>query len=234
MIRARNSERGQVLPLIALSLAVLMAFAGIAVDVGYWEYQQREQQNAADAAALGGAQQLLYSSTGCPNQSLANTAGQADAAKNGFTAGGSTTVTINNPATIGPYAGQSCAVSAQITRTGVGSWFTRLFGFTNGATESTQAVATLTANDSGCIYLLSPTTSSNFNGAEVQAPSCGILINDSANFNNAMVVIKLAIVLEGIHARFLQHQTVGEGFELPGLAVPSLIERAHAMLDALG
>lgn len=44
---------------------------------------------------------------------------------------------------------------------------------------------------------------------------------------------KLAIVLEGIHARFLQHQTVGEGFEREGVAVPALIERAHRMLDTL-
>jgi aminoglycoside phosphotransferase (APT) family kinase protein len=45
---------------------------------------------------------------------------------------------------------------------------------------------------------------------------------------------KLAIVLEGIHARFLQHQTVGEGFEREGQAVPALIQRAHQMLDTLG
>jgi aminoglycoside phosphotransferase (APT) family kinase protein len=45
---------------------------------------------------------------------------------------------------------------------------------------------------------------------------------------------KLAIVLEGIHARFLAHQTVGEGFEREGPAVLTLIERAHQMLDTLG
>ncbi len=43
---------------------------------------------------------------------------------------------------------------------------------------------------------------------------------------------KLAVVLEGINARFLQHQTVGEGFEREGRAVPVLIQRAHRMLDA--
>jgi aminoglycoside phosphotransferase (APT) family kinase protein len=43
---------------------------------------------------------------------------------------------------------------------------------------------------------------------------------------------KLAVVLEGIHARFLQHKTVGEGFEREGPAVPVLIERAHQMLDS--
>ncbi len=42
---------------------------------------------------------------------------------------------------------------------------------------------------------------------------------------------KLAVVLEGIHARFLAHQTVGEGFEREGIAVPKVIERAHNMLD---
>ena len=42
---------------------------------------------------------------------------------------------------------------------------------------------------------------------------------------------KLAAVLEGIHARYLQHQTVGEGFEQEGFAVPLLITRAHQVLD---
>lgn len=42
---------------------------------------------------------------------------------------------------------------------------------------------------------------------------------------------KLAVVLEGIHARYLQRKTVGEGFEREGEAVPVLIERAHHLLD---
>ena len=42
---------------------------------------------------------------------------------------------------------------------------------------------------------------------------------------------KLAVVLEGIHARFLQHKTVGEGFEREGQAVATLIGRAHQFLD---
>src|SRR5579875_2788802 len=42
---------------------------------------------------------------------------------------------------------------------------------------------------------------------------------------------KLAVVLEGIHARYLQRKTVGEGFEHEGRAVPLLIARAHQVLD---
>ena len=43
---------------------------------------------------------------------------------------------------------------------------------------------------------------------------------------------KLAVVLEGIHARFLQQKTVGEGFEREGPAVPVLIKRALQILDS--
>jgi aminoglycoside phosphotransferase (APT) family kinase protein len=43
---------------------------------------------------------------------------------------------------------------------------------------------------------------------------------------------KLAVVLEGINARFQQHLTVGEGFDREGPAVPVLIARAHRALDS--
>lgn len=54
----------------------------------------------------------------------------------------------------------------------------------------------------------------------------------SIGYYMAFGCFKLAVVLEGIHARFLLNQTVGEGFEREGPAVPKLIERAHALLDA--
>jgi hypothetical protein len=44
--------------------------------------------------------------------------------------------------------------------------------------------------------------------------------------------VKLAVVLEGIHARHLQHQTVGEGFEQEGQAIPTIVARANQILDA--
>ncbi len=50
-------------------------------------------------------------------------------------------------------------------------------------------------------------------------------------FYMAFGCFKLAAVLEGIHARFLLNQTVGEGFEKEGAAVPSIIQRAHRLLD---
>jgi putative Flp pilus-assembly TadE/G-like protein len=184
---APDSQRGQVMPLVAFCLVVLMLFAGLAVDAGYWSYQQRQQQNAADAAALGGAQALL--ANGCNNQTAANTAGQFDAASNGYTNGsGGVTVTVKNPAVVGPYAGQSCAVSAVVTNTKVNRFFSTILGGGNTIPVTTQAVATLVSNANGCIYLESPSQTFQLNGVNIQAPNCGILANSSTVQTNGGTV----------------------------------------------
>ncbi|WP_030171485.1 phosphotransferase family protein [Spirillospora albida] len=51
------------------------------------------------------------------------------------------------------------------------------------------------------------------------------------DFYVAFACFKLAVILEGIHARFLQNATVGEGFDKIGDAVPVLVGRAHRILD---
>jgi len=43
---------------------------------------------------------------------------------------------------------------------------------------------------------------------------------------------KLAVALEGIHARYLRRETLGGGFEREEPAVPVLIDRAHRVLDS--
>jgi hypothetical protein len=186
----RSNESGQVLPLVALCFAMLTGFAGMGVDVGYWEYQQRQQQSATDAAAIGAAQQLLYS--GCPSQANATTAGQKDAADNGFTNGSNgVTVSIANPPTTGYFSGNTCAAMAQIQASKVPAFFTRLFGYLGSGNttmhESTQAVAMVTANNDGCIYMLTPGQNTNFHGSTITAPGCAIYMNGSANFNGATV-----------------------------------------------
>lgn len=51
------------------------------------------------------------------------------------------------------------------------------------------------------------------------------------DFYVAFGCFKLAVILEGIHARYLQKATVGEGFELIGASVPVYLDRAHQVLD---
>ena len=73
----RTEERGQILVLFAGGLAVLFLVAAIAFDVGMVVLERRDQQNAADAAALAGARYVLTSPN--YNASCASAAGNAAA-----------------------------------------------------------------------------------------------------------------------------------------------------------
>ncbi|MCW2640934.1 MAG: phosphotransferase family protein [Dactylosporangium sp.] len=69
-------------------------------------------------------------------------------------------------------------------------------------------------------------------GAELAARYAAATGIDVARLNwyVAFGNYKLAVISEGIHARYLQGKTVGAGFETFGRAVPTLIERAAATL----
>ena len=60
----RHHERGQVLVLFAGALATLLIMAALAFDVGLMVLERRDQQNAADAAALAGARYVMTSANG--------------------------------------------------------------------------------------------------------------------------------------------------------------------------
>lgn len=181
-------QRGAVLPLVAICLAVLLGFAGMAVDVGFLEYKYQAQQSATDAAALGGAE-IAYE-TGC--QSTGSTgpaalAAASDATLNGYTNGSNNMlVTPNNPPASGPYASNNCAVQVTIENQAAPTFFARVLGFSTMA-ESTTAVGLASQNNPGCIWLLSTSQQSNFSNSNINTPGCDIYINNSANFSNSTV-----------------------------------------------
>jgi len=86
----------------AAAAVVLMAFAGLAVDMGMIRYQKRLQQTAADAAALAGASNLTFPGVQAGAQAASATNGFTDNTSGGAcadstnTAVGSVTVTICN------------------------------------------------------------------------------------------------------------------------------------------
>jgi hypothetical protein len=61
--RERARDAGQVLVIFALSITVLFAAAGLAFDIGRFYAERRFLQNAADAAALAGANALIQGRT---------------------------------------------------------------------------------------------------------------------------------------------------------------------------
>ena len=62
-MRTGRRERGQILPIVALALVVMLGISAFAIDVGYAYYAKRQLQSATDAAALAGAQDLPSIST---------------------------------------------------------------------------------------------------------------------------------------------------------------------------
>src|SRR5574341_1886636 len=54
----RDPERGQVLIVAVLLMAIIMGFTALAIDVGLFLEERRDNQNDADAAALAGVQYL--------------------------------------------------------------------------------------------------------------------------------------------------------------------------------
>lgn len=182
-----RGERGFLSIMFALTAVVLIGFTGLAIDVGYMQWEKRRIQAAADAAAMGGLRELELSQT-----SLIATAGLNDAALNGFTNGqNDTTVTLNNPPTSGSYSGDNLAVEAVVTRN-VPTFFMRVFGQT-GISISARAVAKTSGTTSqgaigSCIFALNPTAKSAFklDGSQSNMyvyTSCSI--TDESNNNDA-------------------------------------------------
>jgi Flp pilus assembly protein TadG len=58
MVNSNKNNRGQVLVLVAISLVVLLGFAALAIDIGYFYHTKNQLQGAADAAALAGVAEL--------------------------------------------------------------------------------------------------------------------------------------------------------------------------------
>lgn len=80
--RACGNQRGQVLPLVALLMTVLLGMAGLAVDVGLAYVSSRELQASTDAAALAGAHDLPNTSATTTATSYSGVAGNKNAQAN--------------------------------------------------------------------------------------------------------------------------------------------------------
>jgi uncharacterized membrane protein len=95
-----------------LVLSLIMLFAGLAIDISSVQLRQVRAQAAADAAAIGASYEKARGNANWVS------AGQADAALNGFTNGvNGAVVSIVNPPTGGSYSGNSSAIQATVTQT---------------------------------------------------------------------------------------------------------------------
>jgi Putative Flp pilus-assembly TadE/G-like len=163
-------DRGQIVPLVAFLLVGLLGMSALAIDMGFYRYQQRLQQSATDAAAIAAASELAYS------QSNASAAAYDAANTNGF-ATPAATVSVNTNYSDSFTTGASGAVQVSITKS-----YPRFFGaiYSSGTQGiTTTAVASLSNNATAdCMYLLSKTSPGwSFAGVTVNAASCGLAMN---------------------------------------------------------
>ncbi len=171
---ARRS--GFVLVTMLCCLLLLAGFLGLAIDTGYLEWVKTRMQTAADAAAIGGVQEIKMN--GAAN---VVSAARGDAALNGFTDGqGGVSVTVNNPPSGGYSTTDSTGVEVIVAQK-VSAFFMGAVG-ASSVTLQARAVARQ-ASGTVCVVSLDPSAAGAFtasNGANVQI-GCGIMVNSASS-----------------------------------------------------
>jgi len=100
--RNRNGERGVIMILAAVTMVVLVAFMGLALDASYMYFHKRAMQTAADAGAYAGALEKLRGTIDV------TAASKKDTSINGFADGSDgVTVAVNSPPLSGSKTGDT-------------------------------------------------------------------------------------------------------------------------------
>jgi len=188
-----KSEDGSTLVLTAVGMVAIIAFAGLAIDVGGLRYTRRHLQAAADAAALAAALEVSSCSSSS-NCAAVQTAASTAMTENGFsgttvltncsgTPGGSLTIMVNTPpcsqGSVDPNAGNSSYVEVIASETQPTN-FGAIIGFSSAAI-SVRAEAKTNPNPN-CIWALDP-TGGNAITVDVLAAvnaACGIVDESTA------------------------------------------------------
>src|SRR5947209_4613273 len=103
-----RDEHGATIVFVAVVMIVILGMAALVVDVGSWFNTRREAQNAADAAALAGVQDLPGSASTAVNDAVSygqtNYSGATTSATSPYNGDGGeikVTVTKNVPSIFG-------------------------------------------------------------------------------------------------------------------------------------
>jgi hypothetical protein len=174
----RRKERGFILILFAASAFVLVAFVGMAIDVGFIYHQKRKMQLAADAGAIAAAQEIRQGRT----DSYAS-AGRNDVSLNGFTDGQSgSTVTVVSPPTSGSYANNAQYVQVSVSQPQP-TFFMQMFRVFNVPMAARASAWTGGMGGNGCIILLHPTFEGAYytDGSATVNTDCGMWVNSNSS-----------------------------------------------------
>jgi Flp pilus assembly protein TadG len=146
--RLAREQRGQVIPLVAVMLVVILGMAALAIDLGAGYFTKQQAQAAADAAALAAVQDLPSSPT------TATTQAQSYVSKN--ISGATTAITT-------PYNSASNEIQVTVTKTSP-SFFAGVLGLspfkvTSTAVASVKWQTTCGTPGSACYAVFAKDTS---------------------------------------------------------------------------
>ena len=175
--RLAADERGFSAILTGIAATVLLGFGGLAVDVGYWQWNQRNMQGSADQAAFAAA----VAAQGGATTAVATTTAKGITAAMGFAdASNNVTVTVNNPPSYGSYNADLNAWEVIVTQPQP-IWLAKMIPGVTAPTAAGRAVARLKTIPS-CVIALATSGSDAFlsgGGSSIDFGSCDIVVNSS-------------------------------------------------------
>ncbi|HTI87630.1 MAG TPA: pilus assembly protein TadG-related protein [Alphaproteobacteria bacterium] len=197
--RFLRDSRGATSTLIAISLLVLLGFAGAATETSVWFVGKRNLQGAADAAAFGAA---LASGGG---NTVLQTEAKATTSRYGYVDGtNGVVVTVNKPPMSGRFNGNIHAVEVIIEQPQKRS-FSALF-LNTALTLRGRAVSTIQFGAPACVLalnaganvdvLVNGTTNVNLNGCSLAVNSPGSSALDIVG--NAIINAASAQIVGGV------------------------------------
>ena len=190
--RLLEEESGQAAVFLAVGMASLLAFVGLAIDVGQLRYARLQLEAATDAAALAAALEISYcgGSSGCSVMQTAATQALAENGLPGSTvllqcapnSGADLTLAINSgPCAMGsttndPNFGNMNYVEAVVTKVQP-TYFIRVIGIPS-IKIAARAEAVM-GNSPFCLDTLGTSGTTFQSNGGILTASCGILVNSS-------------------------------------------------------
>ncbi|SIT50178.1 conserved hypothetical protein [Paraburkholderia piptadeniae] len=176
---ARRGERGVVAIIVALTLAVLIGFAGIALDLGKLYIAKSELSNAADACALAAARDLTHAVSLDAPEAAGMTVGASNRV---LLQSENVALSVNSNVTFsrqfaGPYQTKDQFTAADVpnigfvrctvSRTGIANWFMQVVNAALGQSAvAATAVASTTQSQTTCalpVAVCKPAAGSPYN-----------------------------------------------------------------------
>jgi uncharacterized membrane protein len=146
LARLPRDRRGFVIVMVALLIPAFIGLTGLGAETGLWYAIKRQNQSAADEAAISGAMEVAANVADITAQATTT------ATRNGFNNNAPNTITVNNPPSSGPNSNNQDAVEVILSQQ-QGGLFASLY--MPNVTIKTRAVAL--ANSTGaCVVALAP------------------------------------------------------------------------------